>query len=195
MWLVKEANGAKKRHPSLYQKMFNTFLFQKINGFAGQYIWLDRLAVFFSDYAGYVLVVILVLMFIFKSAKLSWFMVLVALISAVVSRGIITTIIRFFYHHPRPFDVLTVKQLIPEGGYSFPSGHAAFYFALSMGVYLYNKKLGTAFFVVSILMGIARIFAGVHWPADILGGALVGIATALLVNFCARKYLTKLKTP
>ena len=90
---------------------------------------------------------------------------------------------------------MAVKQLIPESGYSFPSGHAAFYFALSMGVYLYNKKLGAAFFVVSVLMGIARIFAGVHWPADILGGALVGIVTALLVNFYARKYLEKLKTP
>jgi membrane-associated phospholipid phosphatase len=44
-------------------------------------------------------------------------------------------------------------------------------------------------------MGIARIFAGVHWPADILGGALVGIVTALLVNFYARRYLEKLKTP
>jgi undecaprenyl-diphosphatase len=174
--------------------MLNTLLFQKINDLAGQNVWLDRLAVFFSDYAGYVLVAVLVLLFIFKSARLSRFMVLVALISAAVSRGIITTIIRFFYHHPRPFDVLAVKQLIPESGYSFPSGHAAFYFALSMGIYLYNKKLGTAFFVVSALTGIARIFAGVHWPADILGGALVGIVTALLVNFCAHKYLDKPRT-
>jgi len=168
--------------------MLNTFLFQKINDLAGQNVWLDRLAVFFSDYAGYVLVAVLVLLFIFKSARLSRFMVLVALISAAVSRGIITTIIRFFYHHPRPFDVLAVKQLIPESGYSFPSGHAALYFALSMGVYFYNKKLGTAFFVVSILMGVARIFVGVHWPADILGGALIGIVMALLVNLCARPH-------
>ncbi len=174
--------------------MLNTLLFQKINGLAGQSVWLDRLAVFFADYAGYVLVVILVLIFIFKSARLSRFMVLVALISAAVSRGIITTVIRFFYHHPRPFDVLAVRQLIPESGYSFPSGHAAFYFALSTGAYFYNKKLGTAFFVVSVLMGVARIFVGVHWPADILGGALVGIVTALLVNFCARKYLEKINT-
>lgn len=175
--------------------MLNTFLFETINNLAGGNIWLDRLAVFFADYAGYVLVAILVLIFVFKSAKLSRFMVLVALVSAAVSRGIITNVIRFFYHHPRPFDALAVKQLIPESGYSFPSGHAAFYFALSMGVYLYNKKLGTAFFAVSALMGIARIFAGVHWPADILGGALVGIVTTLLVNFYARKYLEKINTP
>ncbi len=177
------------------QTMLNTFLFETINNLAVRNIWLDRLAVFFTDYAGYIMLAVLVLLFIFKSSKLSRFMVLVALISAAVSRGIITTIIRFFYHHPRPFDVLTVKQLIPEGGYSFPSGHAAFYFALSTGVYLYNKKLGIAFFAVSALMGIARIFAGVHWPADILGGALVGILTALIVNFYAVKFVKNLKTP
>ncbi len=172
--------------------MLNTFLFETINDLAGRNIWLDRLGVFFTDYAGYVLIVILVLIFIFKSTRLSRFMVLVALISAAVSRGIITTIIRFFYHHPRPFDVLTVKQLIPENDYSFPSGHAAFYFALSMGVYLYNKKLGAAFFVISALMGIARIFAGVHWPADILGGVLIGIVSAIAVNLALRRIVFKI---
>jgi len=116
-------------------------------------------------------------------------MVLVALVSAAVSRGIIATVIRFFYHHPRPFDVLAVKQLVPESGYSFPSGHAAFYFALSTGVCLYNKKLGAGFFIVSALMGIARIFAGIHWPADILGGALIGIGTTLLVIFFTRPHI------
>lgn len=175
--------------------MLNALLFQKINDLVGQSIWLDRLGVFFATYSGYILLAVLVLTFILKPAALNRFMVLAALISAGISRGIITTIIRFFYHHPRPFDVLTAKQLIPESDYSFPSGHASFYFALSMGVYFYNKKLGIVFFVVSVLMGLARVFAGVHWPADILGGALVGIATALLVNFCARKYLKKLKTP
>lgn len=175
--------------------MLNTFLFQKINDLAGRSICFDTLGIFFSDYAGYILVAVLVLILLFKPAKLSRFMVLLAFVSAGIARGVITNLIRFFYHHPRPFDVLAVKQLIPESGYSFPSGHAAFYFALSMGVYFYNKKLGTVFFVVSALMGIARVFVGVHWPADILGGALVGIVTALLVNFCACKYLEKLKTP
>jgi undecaprenyl-diphosphatase len=171
--------------------MINYFLFQKINSFAGQKIWLDHLGVFFSDYAGYILMAVLVLIFIFKSTQSNRFMVLVALISTAVSRGIITTVIRFFYHHPRPFEVLTVRQLIPESGYSFPSGHAAFYFALSAGVYFYNRKLGISFFVVSVLIGIARVFVGVHWPLDILGGVLVGLISAVGVNFLLKKFVLR----
>jgi len=173
--------------------MINTTLFLKINNLAGQNVWLDRIGVFFSDHVGYILLAILVLIFLFKPAAKNRLMVLAALTSAIISRLVITNIIRFFYHHLRPFEVMHVNQLIPESGYSFPSGHVAFYFALSMAVYLYNKKLGIAFFVVSVLMGFARIFVGVHWPADILGGILVGVITALLVNFAARKLLEKTK--
>lgn len=173
--------------------MLNAALFLKINNLAGQNIWLDRLAIFFSGYAGYFLLAALIFVWFFGRTKINRIMVTAALISAAVSRGMITTIIRFFYHSPRPFEVLKVHQLIPENDYSFPSGHAAFYFALSMAVYLYNKKLGIAFFAVSALMGLARIYAGVHWPADILGGLLVGVVSALAINVAIRRIFSKLK--
>jgi len=171
--------------------MINTTLFSWINNFAGHSALLDKLGIFFATYSGYVLVLILVFIFFYKPTKVNRFMVIISLLSAAISRGVITTIIRFFDHSLRPFAVMKVTQLIDESGYSFPSGHAAFYFALSMAVYLYNKKLGIAFFVVSLVMGIARIYAGIHWPSDILGGILVGIVTALVVNFAARKFIIK----
>jgi undecaprenyl-diphosphatase len=171
--------------------MINTTLFSKINELAGHSALLDKLGVFFAVYSGYILVAVLIFIFFYKPTKLNRFMGIVALLSAAISRGVITTIIRFFDHSLRPFAVMKVTQLIDESGYSFPSGHAAFYFALSMAVYLYNKKLGIAFFAVSLVMGIARIYVGVHWPSDILGGILVGIVTALVVNFAVRKFIIK----
>jgi undecaprenyl-diphosphatase len=166
---------------------WNLILFQKINNFAGQNIWLDRIGLFFSDYLAYVICAILLLAFIFNRGKLSRFMVLVAVLSLAVSRGVVTELIRHFYHHPRPFVAMPVHKLLGESGYSFPSGHAAFFFAIAMAVYFYNKKLGILFFIGSAIMGLARIFVGVHWPADILGGAVVGIFTALFVNWVLKK--------
>src|SRR3989338_6972595 len=104
---------------------------------------------------------------------------LVTVISAFVARFGITEIIRFFYHRPRPFLALPVHQLLTENAWSFPSGHATFFFAIATAIYLYNKKWGTFFFIASILMTVSRVIAGIHYPSDIIGGAFIGIAVAL----------------
>ena len=56
-----------------------------------------------------------------------------------------------------------------------------------MAIYFYNKKWGIVFFVAAILMALARIVAGVHYPLDILGGAAVGILSAYAVFYFAKK--------
>src|SRR3989338_715185 len=65
-----------------------------------------------------------------------------------------------------------------------------FYFALAAGVYIYNKKAGRIYLISAGLIGFARVFSGVHWPADILDGAALGIGTAFLVRHLYRKYKT-----
>lgn len=171
--------------------MNNQTLFFKINNLADS-IWLDRLAVFFAVYAGFVLLVFLFYLWFSKPASRR--IVVIALITASIARLGITNIIRFFYPHPRPFDIMQVRQLIPESGSSFPSGHTSFFFALSTVIYLYNRKLGWLFFAISVLMGIARVYAGVHWPLDILGGVVVGIVTAIMVNLVYTRFY-KIKKP
>ena len=169
--------------------MLNTLLFQKINDLAGQYVWLDRTGVFLSVYLGYILVAVLLFILIFRWSAKNSLMFWSAAISALAARLGVTSLIRFFYHHPRPFDVMPVHQLIGESGSSFPSGHASFFFALSAAVYVFNKKLGIIFFISSALIGLGRIYAGVHWPADVLGGAAVGIITGWLIG----RFFEKLK--
>ncbi len=75
-----------------------------------------------------------------------------------------------------------------EADSSFPSGHAIFVFALATGVYYYNKTLGRWLFAASVLVGVSRIFVGVHWPYDIVAGAVLGIATAWACNEIFKKY-------
>ena len=64
---------------------------------------------------------------------------------------------------------------------SFPSYPAAVLFALAFGVWLRNKKAGTVLFVLAALMGLARVYVGVHYPSDIVGGALIGIAITYVI--------------
>lgn len=101
-----------------------------------------------------------------------------------LARFAVKGLILLFYSNPRPYaENLAARQLVATPGedfQSFPSGHALFFFAAAAAIYCYDKKLGVIFFAAAALISLARIFVGVHWPADILAGALLGIITGWL---------------
>lgn len=119
---------------------------------------------------------------------------LIPLISALVSRFVFAEIIRFFYFRPRPFIDQGINPLFEHAPTaSFPSGHAAFFFALSAGVYLFNKKAGLWFFAASSIIGLARVFAGVHYFSDVLAGLVIGVFSFWLVKFLISNFVKKSK--
>jgi membrane-associated phospholipid phosphatase len=97
--------------------------------------------------------------------------------------GLVTTVIQYFYHEPRPFSFYNFTPLISESGWSFPSAHAAWFFALALtsGTPTASGDGGSS--RSRLLMGIARIYAGVHWPIDIVGGAAVGLLSAWFIHW------------
>jgi undecaprenyl-diphosphatase len=175
-------------------------LFNFFNNFAGQSRIFDTLIVFLAEYFQYLLIIIFLMLLYFsgyaRPEKVRVFWATTG--SIIVSRLGVAELIRFFYHRPRPFLVLEAHKLIANSDWfysdtewSFPSGHSAFFFAMAMAIYLYNKKWGIWFFTAAILMNISRIVAGVHYPSDILGGAVVGIAVGCLVVYFAKKWKPK----
>ncbi len=180
------------------------FIFQVINNLAGHWAWLDAVGVFLATYFQYFLAAFL-LIFLFlgksKAEKIrNYWMVGLAFLSAAVSRLVFCEIFKLLVSRPRPFEVHQVVQLLSyESGQSFPSGHAAFFFGIAALAYLYCKKyspeysqwLGWIFFVGAFLMGLARIFVGIHYPTDILAGALIGIFTGWLVIKIFKKWQAK----
>lgn len=169
------------------------YFFNLINGLAGRWAWLDYAAMFCADALGYLLLFVLVL-FLALNYKKYWKMVLEAVIAAGVTRFVMTALIRWLWFRPRPFVALNFLPLInqsPEEG-AFPSGHASFYFALSTIVYFYNKKLGVAFYIASFFIVLSRVFVGVHWPSDILAGAVLGILMGWALNMLFRTHAHKI---
>lgn len=165
------------------------FLFNKINGLAGKSACLDDIAVFFARYFEYFLIFILFL-FLAKNFKKYWLMLIQAILAAILSRLVITNIIRWLLPRSRPFIELGINPLFDYDPLksSFPSGHAAFYFAIATIVYSWNKKTGILFYIASFLISFARVFSGIHWPSDILAGAIIGILSGWLIILFSRKF-------
>lgn len=170
----------------------NFYLFQQINQFAGQNPYLDIIAIFFAKYFGYFLIGFLFIL-LYKNFNKYLRMTISAISAAFLSRLFFTELIRFIVPRQRPYVENNVNLLLSHISQpAFPSGHAAFFFALSTVVYLYNVKkyphlrffnvsIGLWFFTASFIICLARVFCGIHWPLDILAGAIVGIFSGILI--------------
>lgn len=145
----------------------------------------DGVIVFFAVYFPYVVVILAGLFLLFHHEVLKAeepfrvFMekkreILMVFFSGCLA-WVLAYVLKIFIHAPRPFDVFTqVRSLFPETGFAFPSGHATFFMALVFSIFFLHKKAGYVFMFFALLIGLARIIAGVHFPVDILGGFILG---------------------
>jgi undecaprenyl-diphosphatase len=166
----------------------NLAVFNLIHAWSGHSVLADSAAIFFAEYLPYLMVLgFLILVFRESGARRKFYLFAEGTLAVILARGIITESIRFFYNVQRPFALPGFHPLIAESGASFPSGHMAWFFALAIVIWCANRKWGTWYFALSAAMGIARIYVGVHWPLDILGGAAVGLASGWFTHWLFRK--------
>lgn len=165
----------------------DTELFLLINGFVGVVPFVDRVAQWVvSDY---LMPIALALMLIFM-----WFIdrdrelrvqrqlgVFVSLTSMALSNSVVF-ILNFYYFRPRPFVDNDVSLLFyrPTDS-SFPSNAVAAVFGLAFGIWGVNRRLGYVAIAAASLYGLARVYAGVHYPLDILAGAAIAAPVTYLV--------------
>ncbi len=156
------------------------YLFNFINGYAKKSKLLDFLGIFFAKYLGYFLIVWLFVFAYIQHKTMQIF--LVPMIAGAISILVINGIVYFFYVRKRPVELIPDKMLISEPvSPAFPSDHTSFFLALSFTLFLYSFPLAIIFTLFSLLIAVSRIFCGVHWPSDILGGICSAFASFAIV--------------
>jgi undecaprenyl-diphosphatase len=162
-------------------------LYKDVNGLSGESFW-DGLFKFLANDGVYISVAIVALLFLVPwprralerraGAVTGTFAAGLALLVAQPIAHLVDRS-RPFVDHPANSHLL-VHHAKDVG---FPSDHATGTFALAMGVWLYDTFTGAVLFVIAALIAFSRVYVGVHYPGDVLGGAVLGIAAALLLHW------------
>jgi len=113
--------------------------------------------------------------------------------SSLVITGIITTSLKYAINRERPYNTYPfIQQVTPGGGPSFPSGHTSTAFSLATSVSLACPKwyVIAPSFLWAGAVGYSRMDLGVHYPSDVLAGAVIGSGSAFL-SFKLNRWINK----
>lgn len=170
---------------------------QYAHSIIGRVPFLDGLAVFFASYLPYLYVVVFISLLyargtfgegsalVRKQRRLQF--ILATVLALLIASGVVVPLIHYAYAVPRPFAEFGWTPLFAhEASPSFPSSHATLMFTLAASMWQVRRKWGYWLFAASCVTGFARVYSLVHYPTDILFGALFGVLTVLVVSRIAR---------
>ncbi|MFD7297260.1 phosphatase PAP2 family protein [Streptomyces sp. NPDC059897] len=190
-----EAPGTSGSNPDV------TLLYD-INGLADDAPrWFDRTMEFVGEY-GILLALVLVVLWCWWGARKRGSLddaasAVAAVVWAPLAAGVAVLVnvpIRSFVERPRPFMDHDGLEVLVKGktDFSFVSDHATLAMAIGAGLFIAHRKLGLAAIGLAVLEGFCRVFMGVHYPTDVVGGFALGTAVALLLSPLASALLTPL---
>lgn len=159
------------------------WLLQVLNGFAALWDGFEDTFEFLANEAELMFVVLLGVVFLARGKYAS-----VKARHGVVAAGLsallglaIAHLISGSWDRPRPYEAHADIRLFvaPSGDPSFPSDHATAAFAIAFALFLRSRRVGWVALTMAGLVSISRIAVGVHYPSDVLAGALIGTLAAV----------------
>lgn len=158
----------------------NIELFRMFNDLGKEVMFLNPIMIFFAKYMKYFLL-FGIIMYWFTRERENRIMIISSMFAFVVAE-VFGAIAGAIHSNNQPFAELSnVNQLIGHAiDNSFPSDHAIEFFSICITFLLFKKNLRYVWLAIAILVSISRVWVGVHYPADILVGAILGIIGAAL---------------
>ncbi len=144
--------------------------------------WLDAVMPFFNWNRLFTPVVaLLVLLILVKGGARGRIFVALLVLGVAVTDGIVCYNLKAAIGRPRPFnDIPDAHVLVRKGGNgSMPSSHAANWFAGLTVAFIYYRRRWWLLLPPALVVCFGRVYNGVHYPGDVLAGAIIGAATAL----------------
>ncbi|MGH0599390.1 undecaprenyl-diphosphatase [Bacillus mycoides] len=168
----------------------NYTVFQWVNNFAGSSKLLDTLMIAITNSVPYVAILFMLILWFNNGKKENairkQYTVLYTTLSVSIAL-LVNVLIHAVYYHPRPFITHHVNQLVPHAAdSSFVSDHSVLVFSIAFVFILRGEKLKYIALIWAILVGVSRMYVGVHYPLDILGAAFLTFITSGLVMQSAR---------
>jgi len=148
---------------------------------------LDTLSIFAANYLWYAIIGIAVVYFLIQSRPEQKRMLIFA--APVLPLVYIVAILgSALYYDPRPFVTGHFSPLIPhKPNNGFPSDHVIWSAAIAAIIFPTNKYLSLLLWLLTILVGVSRVHAGVHHPIDIVGSIAMAIVVASIVYLLIRR--------
>lgn len=172
---------------------WNFATFSAINGLAAHTAWLDPVIAAFALWAGLVLLV-LILGVAWWQHRDRFVPAVLTGVSAVAALGV-NQLIAGLWFERRPFVALhgVTMLLAHPADNSFPSDHAVIAGALAVGTLLFARRWGIVAVVVALLLAFARVYAGMHYPIDVIAGLAIGAVVALVLVGLGTRLVAKVR--
>lgn len=167
--------------------MDNASLFFLISGIGSNESTLNNLMIFGAEYLIYLTLVGMFIIALRGKVNDKKALLLVCLSLPIII--IIIKLIHIFYYEPRPYVSFDITPLVEhKEDASFPSRHISIMAAVSFAFMYFKSKYTPLLLFFTLWVGFARIYVGVHYPLDIIGGIVVGIIS-LVAALQIRKLL------
>ena len=152
--------------------------------------FLDRIFSIITDVnKWYIAYLILMGIAFFKGGRKGKIVVIGLIILITVTDQTGYRLLKEFFERVRPCNALpdVITPVGCAGGYSFPSNHALNNFAAAVFLQRLFPSYKWIFLITATLVALSRIYLGVHYPSDVVGGALIGVLFGYLFSIAALK--------